>query len=363
LLKCLAARDFAFTRALDTYCQEKRVRAQTRLQTLDCGHLKTFYASRRSLASARHFNAIGVDGGVVRKRSHDHRKIDAEANWLRSAPADLQPFTVRLIEDPGTPASGEYRTLYTSYPTVAELYLARSSRFVWRRVLDSCLEYLTLAAGHVEPGRDSSFHWLVAGKLRERLGGYPATLPDRAAALTINGRGVGSLDSIAAALEREIAAAPRHPACIMHGDFCFSNMLFDLRSDRIQLIDPRGLIGDEATMYGDIRYDIAKLGHSIVGRYDQIVGEGLRDGGTGPDFVLTIPEDPLRDWLERQFLAAQAAGVEFRDRAVMAAMVSLFVSMIPLHADDPRRQRALLANGLRLYDRFFGADGPRDGRA
>ena len=26
------------------------------------------------------------------------------------------------------------------------------------------------------------------------------------------------------------------------------------------------------TIYGDIRYDIAKLGHSIIGRYDEIVG-------------------------------------------------------------------------------------------
>ncbi len=362
LLKCLAAREFSFTRALDAYCRETRVRPQTHLQTLDCGHLKTFYASRRSLASARHFNAIGVDGGVVRKRSHDRRKIDAEANWLRSVPADLQPFTVRLIEDPAAAVSGEYRTLYTSYPTVSELYLARSSRFVWRRILDSCLEYLTLAAEHVGHGRDSSLDWLVSGKLRERLSQLPTTLPQRDTSLTINGRGVGSLDSIAAVLEREIAVAPNRPACIMHGDFCFSNMLFDLRSDRIQLIDPRGLIGDEATIYGDIRYDIAKLGHSIVGRYDQIVGEGLRDEGDGSDFALTIPEDPLRDWLEGQFLAAQVAGVEFRDRAVMAAMVSLFLSMIPLHADDPLRQRALLANGLRLYGRFFAESVLNGGR-
>jgi len=30
-------------------------------------------------------------------------------------------------------------------------------------------------------------------------------------------------------------------------------------------------------------------------------------------------------------------------------MVLLFLSMLPLHADDPRRQQALMANGIRLY--------------
>jgi hypothetical protein len=29
--------------------------------------------------------------------------------------------------------------------------------------------------------------------------------------------------------------------------------------------------------------------------------------------------------------------------------VHLFLSMLPLHADDPARQDALLANALRLY--------------
>jgi hypothetical protein len=30
-------------------------------------------------------------------------------------------------------------------------------------------------------------------------------------------------------------------------------------------------------------------------------------------------------------------------------MVLLFLSMLPLHADSPARQRALMANAIRLY--------------
>lgn len=353
-LKCLVARDFSFTDALDNYAAELPLIADAAIATLDCGHLKTFYESRRNLAATRHFNAIGIDGGVVRKRSRDWRKIDAEANWLRSVPADLQPFTARLIEEPGAQDSGEYRTLYSSYPTLAELYLARTPRVVWRKVLASCLDYLDKAAAHVAHGQDAAFEWLVIGKLRERLARYPDFLPKPDVPLTINGRPLGTLDDIVARLAAVVAAAPRGPACVMHGDFCFSNMLYDLRSDRIQLIDPRGLIGGEVTIYGDLRYDIAKLGHSILGRYDQILGEGLRADGTAGSFTFEIPPDPLRDWLEETFLAARVGGQRFDAAEVSAAIVSLFLSMIPLHAEDPTRQRALFANGLRVFGRFLG---------
>jgi len=32
--------------------------------------------------------------------------------------------------------------------------------------------------------------------------------------------------------------------------------------------------------------------------------------------------------------------------------ILLFLSMLPLHAEDPLRQRAILANALRLYRQF-----------
>jgi hypothetical protein len=356
-LKCLVARDFSFTGALDAYAAELLVAVDDKVVTLDCGHLKTFYDSRRSLATARHFNSIRIEDGVVCKRSRDRRKIDAEANWLRSIPADLQQFAARLIEEPGAPMSGEYRTLYSSYPTLAEIYLARAPQGVWRKIFQSSLDYLGKAAAHVSLEGQPSFEWLVIGKLRERLPQYPKFLPKPDAPLTINSQPVGTLDSIVARLAEIIADAPQRPSCVMHGDFCFSNILYDLRSDRIHLIDPRGLVGDDMTLYGDLRYDIAKLGHSVIGRYDQIVGGHLMAQTIGAgNYTLDIPPDRLHDWLEEQFLDATVDGVCFADPAVKASIVSLFLSMIPLHSDVPARQTAFLANALRLFGRFFGSD-------
>jgi hypothetical protein len=352
LLRCLAKTDLSFVGALSNYTKARVTLARADIETLDCGHLKTLYASRRHLAATRHFNSLSIDDYFVRKRSSDYKKIAAEANWLRTIPIELQPFSARIVEADEEELPGEYLTLYASYPTVAELYLAQSSRLVWRQVMNSCVDYLTRAYKFSIPGKVSPFKWLVIDKLNERLRDYPRFLPSSNEPLRINGESIGTLESIVKKLEAVVAAAPEHPLCVMHGDFCFSNMLFDLRSDRIMLIDPRGIVDGEITIYGDIRYDIAKLGHSVLGRYDQIMADGLRASGLGNDLRLEIPADPRRDWLDEMFLSKQVEGLSFDSPEVKAAVVSLFLSMIPLHAEDSARQWTLFSNGLRLFAQF-----------
>jgi capsule biosynthesis phosphatase len=56
---------------------------------------------------------------------------------------------------------------------------------------------------------------------------------------------------------------------IIHGDPVFTNILYTIENKMI-LIDPRGLIGNEKCIYGDIFYDYAKIYQSICG-YDHIL--------------------------------------------------------------------------------------------
>ena len=53
----------------------------------------------------------------------------------------------------------------------------------------------------------------------------------------------------------------------IHGDCTFSNMMIR-EDDTPVLIDPRGYFGF-TELYGDVRYDWAKLYYSVVGNYDQ----------------------------------------------------------------------------------------------
>ncbi|ECP3589223.1 hypothetical protein FZH48_26620, partial [Salmonella enterica] len=92
--------------------------------------------------------------------------------------------------------------------------------------------------------------------------------------ITFNGVKYPSIKDIAYITSEFIKPVCEDDIIITHGDFCFSNILYDFRSQRIKLIDPRGInFYNELSIWGDIRYDLAKLNHSVIGRYDLIIAE------------------------------------------------------------------------------------------
>ena len=136
----------------------------------------------------------------------------------------------------------------------------------------------------------------------------------------------------------------------MHGDFCFSNILFNFRVRRIKVIDPRGYVEPgKPSLFGDFRYDLAKFVHSIIGRYDNIVAGRYVLQARGHDFDIRFEPTPQQAWLEGELNHLTIEGVPADGMVVRAIMTGLFLSMLPLHADRPDRQRAFIANALRLY--------------
>lgn len=163
--------------------------------------------------------------------------------------------------------------------------------------------------------------------------------------------GLPSLMRIAAALEAHLDLATQRPQTVMHGDFCFSNILFDARVQRIRVIDPRGHVETgRPSIYGDVRYDLAKLAHSVLGRYDQIVaGRYAMPAADGNRFFIEFEPAPHHGWLADAMAGFAVDGAKLDSPTVRAVTISLFLSMLPLHADRPDRQRAYIANALRLY--------------
>ena len=144
---------------------------------------------------------------------------------------------------------------------------------------------------------------------------------------------------------------------VLHGDLCLSNILFESRLGRIKVIDPRGLnTKSQFSLYGDLRYDLAKLTHSVVGLYDHILaGAYSLEREYRADlcsFELKIYDDERVESIQKVFIGREfLPGLKPLD--VMPLTILLFISMLALHADEPRRQDALLANALRLYDLYM----------
>ena len=152
-------------------------------------------------------------------------------------------------------------------------------------------------------------------------------------------------------LSKNIGNPNQGCVALVHGDFCFSNILFDFRTQRIKVLDPRGLDArNQPTIYGDMRYDVAKLYHSAVGSYDYIIAGFFNVARTSNYHIeLTLPDDARLRAIRDLFVNMKYVGSSLEDLRAHQISVLLFLSMLPLHADDPRRQFAFLANALRLY--------------
>ena len=118
-----------------------------------------------------------------------------------------------------------------------------------------------------------------------------------------------------------------------------------------KLIDPRGSFGSVG-LYGDPRYDVAKLWHSVHGLYDFITNDLFRVSLDGTRIELSIRATAAHREIEDRF-----AGVffdrSFDRREVQLIASLLFASMPALHYDKPQRQIAMYARSLQLFDEYF----------
>ena len=86
------------------------------------------------------------------------------------------------------------------------------------------------------------------------------------------------------------------------------------------------------SIYGDIRYDISKLSHSIIGLYDFIISNryNLIDNGNN-NYIFNIETNNNVKIVQKLFLTSKLLGSKILDFPIYQIMIHLFLSMIPLH--------------------------------
>lgn len=352
LLRALTRQRGDFIAGVNHYLAGRAVSAVQARDWLDFGHLTTFFQSRLAVTTARAFNTVRIDGLTARKSSADTAKMRAEAHWLQAAPPGVQIYCARLLGFGLEQGRAFYETEYEFLPVLSELFVYGAvGRKPWLRILASCEDLLrALAASRGDISGDQALRALAADKTIDRLEAFARDGATRISEpLSYEGRPCPSLLQIAERLVAAMDLTSGRIGCAMHGDLCFSNLLYDSRNRRIKAIDPRGSVDRTPSLYGDLRYDLAKLGHSIVGRYDQIVAGRCGLSRNGADYALEFAPISCQPWLEAALGDLEVDGVGGLSQAVRAVTVSLFLSMLPLHADRPDRQQAFIANALRLW--------------
>lgn len=362
LRSALADASGDFIQALDRYCREKVVRTERRLAWHDFGHLQTYFQARQTFASARAFNNLTIEDRVVTKFSRNDVKLEHEALWLDSVPWALKPYTARLLDHGPELGGYAYRTQYEFLPTLAELHVfGRLTANNWAAILHACAAFLDRCSEASDPlAPNDALVVLGRDKTLSRLAEYSRLAGvDLDRSFVLNGWTSPSLRQITDELVEIIALDDAPAASVMHGDFCFSNIMFDARSNSIRAIDPRGSIdGVTPSLLGDTRYDAAKFLHSAIGHYDLIISGRCRFSTDARDpYVVELAFSPQADdnALQALALAMSAGGVAFDRPSVLATMILLFLSMPPLHFEKPERAAAFIANAIRLYRNHFAS--------
>lgn len=134
---------------------------------------------------------------------------------------------------------------------------------------------------------------------------------------------------------------------IGHGDACLSNILFDRASKTLKLIDPKGALTEDE-LWTDPYYDLCKLSHSIIGRYDFFnSGSYELTLDEAMQLHLELPFDHSR-YTEALRKHLKLNGWD--ERMMRIGEAALFLSMLPLHMDNPRKVLGFFLNAMGIID-------------
>lgn len=281
---------------------------------VDLGTLQEFLQSRNS-CKPRAFNQVEMTETSVWKQSWAQPlKILQEAAWYKAAPEWVTQYLPQVYKVDYREMSYTMERLYGHNLRYLALYYDKSYD-TWSKVFRCAQDFIgrcrltTLGFEQSE----NNFWSSVVTRVGKRIHGV---LPEK--------------DSVTLPLKLRQAvvdAGVDGQMGFFHGDLCFSNIFWSYDSGLLKFVDPRG------DLLGHWLYDVAKLAHSVLGRYDYIEEDMFLTREDGYVLVYDRGDTGIRRAFREQILAKLT---EPQLELVRVLCASLFASMIPLHLDNPK---------------------------
>ena len=365
-MKSLVEAKSDFIQAIVSYQQAHPVLLVSNGDWLDFGHINSFYHSRTHMTTQRVFNSLSISRRSVYKSSKTKsKKIYAEGNWFANLPMQLRSYTPALLD-----LSSAQNDYSNSYYELEYLYLLPlSDLFVFSRVniaswqiifaeiVRMLSDFKRFRPQTITKAELEQVDQLYLPKTLERLESYAnqERVDLEKNLVTLKDNRKISLMDIALQSAKFIEKTRVEDIAISHGDLCFSNILYDHRAEAIKCIDPRGITSSgELSVYGDRRYDLAKLYHSTVGLYDFIITGRFDKKNNEPcnEKRSALYTQDYHQKIVDSFKKIILNKFDYSEQEILAINVHLFLSMLPLHSDFPSRQQAFITNAVRLFEKL-----------
>lgn len=356
LIRALAINPEDFASAVRQYRDEVGLSDQPVQDWLDGGHLNTYFGMREAFTTQRSFNDLRIENGLVTKKGNPPQKIVNEANWYASLPPLTKRFAPAFYELNREMPS--YTIEYLPMAPLNEIFVhGRQPLVFWEKVLSFAQSWFNEArifSSSHGAGDATARTELIAGKTVRRLEEFGTDSRFNInESVKLNGHELPAPTQIAdECIKHCLSLEPIWG--LVHGDLCFSNCLIDSRNERLRVLDPRGITEPEVSaLVGDLAYDAAKFLHSAIGMYDVILAGEFDIHIESNSVELQIHTTAEQDELAGLILKKGFAGFSAKQvKEFLPLVVLLFLSMAPLHSDDPQRQHALFSNGLSLYQKY-----------
>lgn len=320
-----------------------------------------------ALVASRCFNQVSIDTekGIVIKHSTETAKLQQEIDFYRQLPEHLKIYFPRMLgtgrmTDTTSPCSW-YSLEYYPYKSLSQYFVyyalpLETWQTIFKRLLNVHQQFAQPDENH--PKLDSqALYEFYTQKLTTRLATAKQN-PKLAqiiemSSIRLNGQSLKGLKVLQPWLNQRISALCKDVSSgFVHGDLCFSNILLEPASHVIRLIDPRGDFMGSVNR-GDPRYDLAKILHSLHGRYDFMINDLFTLQRKPSGFELQTPQSDYLGQLYSLFIEQIQTQTQYKLNDLLLLESLLFLTMLPLHHDQPQRQIAFLLTGLQLLNQVY----------
>ncbi len=248
----------------------------------------------------RPFNRITIEGDILVKEAVDAQGeglAKRECAWYDRA----EQYKIDIL--PRIYGKAPLRMEYIKGKNIYEYDLDYGKKAQILQILVSALR--NLHQSEQVPADPFSLKEAYYNKTMDRLSKIEDLVPfAREREISINGKRCRNVYYHKRELEKRLEELSCETFCFIHGDCTFSNLM--LREDGTPvLIDPRGYFG-YTELYGDERYDWAKLYYSIVGNYDRFNLKDFRLKITDREVHLDIASNHWED-MEQDFFKLTGA--------------------------------------------------------
>lgn len=322
---------------------------------LDIGELQPLLRFTSGSTPPRAFNAVKFDDQRYQKRSSDKQKMKAEHDYYSLIPDAMKPWMAGAFDYVETDVDAGYSMIRYNISDAAFQWIHGAwSASDYQRFLDRTFQFLS-SRSRREAGKaeiEAAATELFVTKVEARKHQFLKSDGGRRILRSLP-TSLGE-DGLIATFERYDLLRRAHwskflvgELAIGHGDPCLSNVLYEPETSTLKLIDPKGATREE-DLWTHPLYDYCKLSHSILGDYD-FINNQLFDVFVDADagLRLAIGDAPPPTY-KTQFL--QRVGQVADPIALRLGEASLFLSMLPLHLDHPRKVVAFILRAIEILD-------------